>query len=91
MTEQDYNHLQLLLSKLQIELSLEQKPVESKWVSVKDRLPEYGSYLCCDIDNWVEVCYIRFDRTDWHSENTDRVRTPTHWMPLPNKPLKKQD
>jgi hypothetical protein len=83
-----YNYLKDLQTP---NVSLEQKPVESEWISVEDRLPEYGSYLCCDIDNWVEVCYIRFDRTDWHSENTDRVRTPTHWMPLPNKPLKKQD
>lgn len=80
-----YNYLKNLQTP---NVSLEQKPVESEWISVEDRLPEYGSYLCCDMDNWVEVCYIRFDRTDWHSENTDRVRTPTHWMPLP-KPLKK--
>lgn len=52
----------------------------SKWISVKDRLPEsYGKY-------WVfrgGKCHTEvWNNTGWAYNNT----SVTHWMPLPEPP-----
>ena len=56
----------------------------SKWISVKDRLPdEEGIYLvyvlCNDGDNIIILFYT-------HEERFCGVTTITHWMPFPEDP-----
>lgn len=67
----------------------------SEWISVKDRLPEYGKdVLVCDCNsrNYISVWSLEKD-TDggtnyWEDcrgwwQSFDEV---THWMPLPEPP-----
>ena len=71
---------------------IEQEP---KWVSVEDRLPEYGEYLVSPIPNgdlniitanylpskkvWTQDFYNGYDYEDMNVK-------VTHWMPLPSPP-----
>lgn len=56
-----------------------------KWISVKERLPEEGVYLCCLGYAFKAICYYDDDRWD-DSECADVTRFVTHWMPLPRLP-----
>ena len=58
----------------------------SKWISVKDRLPEkIGYYICCLDNGTIKVCkWIYGIRNGmWDNPNWTTV---THWMPLPEPP-----
>lgn len=59
----------------------------SKWISVKDRLPEDTGYVLAWSPRYQEVVIA------WYSEEEDFWRTeddlapfPSHWMPLPEPP-----
>lgn len=74
---------------------LEQTPafsnVSGRWVSVKDRLPEYsGEYICCLENGAVTYCFWYDIGKEWHLYTNKPVRQHnkvTHWMPLPPKPI----
>ena len=78
-----------------------QEDMADKWISVKDRLPEesgrYLGYLkgLKDLGNSFSIINVAFntnhkDSTAW-TEHGEVLQYITHWMPLPNKPLNKQD
>ncbi len=65
----------------------------NEWVSVDDRLPETGRYLCYVIEqnslgdsSFVWNCgYSEHDKL-WNSEGFSGGETITHWMSLPEPP-----
>ena len=66
----------------------------SEWISVKERLPGFGtSVLVCDAKNgFVGVFRIEkrpHDEIFWHDGDTWWLRTEevTHWMPIPEPPV----
>lgn len=75
---------------------------EPKWISVKDRLPEFGEKIYCRRNTdtvlaWDGYEYVmgyfahhsQFDEVEFNGVDEDgnyMVRTPTHWMPLPEPP-----
>ena len=71
---------------------------EDEWISVKDRLPNFHEYVLIYKNNNINLigCYRESDNGIWdiyysngcEGEGENKV---THWMPLPNKPLNKQD
>ncbi len=72
------------------------KQSEPKWISVNERLPEIGGqyYLVYNETKGVFrsfynkgfKCFetIILTKNEWHSEEI----AVTHWMPLPEKPIK---
>lgn len=61
--------------------------MESKWISVKDRLPDDNeSYLVCDL---VTGEYLPdrgfFEDGEWHIFGDPEFQV-THWMPFPPPP-----
>ncbi len=67
-----------------------------KWISVKERLPEYGEYVLAygyDCDEYgykvVRGCFYFGDEEDgesWFVRAIEIVIEVTHWMPLPEAP-----
>ena len=63
--------------------------VPSKWISVKDKLPEdYKKVLTCDHKGNIHVMfhYSGFQDPFGISKNDSRYHPVTHWMPLPSLP-----
>ena len=65
-----------------------QKPVESEWISVEDRLPKieatYLVTLKSDTDIWIETAYLFNSVFSLGGHRiSDKI---THWMPLPQPP-----
>jgi len=76
--------------------------MESKWISVKDRLPNkndlvivgYHEKIRAKVDNlydytWVCAGQINDDGkwyNQWQDSETEPEIYPTHWMPLPKPP-----
>ena len=60
-------------------------PTVGSWISVKDRLPEPGRYLCLDSEKRVVIGSYKDSEHNkgWFSMN---IFLPpiTHWMPLPS-------
>ena len=73
--------------------------VDSKWISVKDRLPEEsGNYLTYKSNSFMAVLtysakYKLFNAWDWLSKETciRNATKVTHWMPLPEEPGKEDE
>lgn len=70
---------------------------QTKWISVKDRLPEYGQSILIVINGHVQPITYMFDGNDdesWYEPyyfdgTDDFIWDPqyiTHWMPLPKPP-----
>jgi hypothetical protein len=61
--------------------------VPSKWISVKDRLPDDSipsTFYLCYWNGYIRVCkYWRTRKVFEHRGKTVKV---THWMPLPEPP-----
>lgn len=57
-----------------------------KWVSVKERLPQSGLYLCCLNGGFRTIRH--FDGEQWEDAEGGAYATwvVTHWMPLPQPP-----
>ena len=72
-----------------------QEDMADKWISVNDRLPNFHEYVLIYKNNNINLigCYREVDDGIWDiyysngcdGEGENKV---THWMPLPNKPLK---
>ena len=57
----------------------------NEWVSVKDRLPNEGSYLVF-LDNGF-ICRAFFNKENiWVDVMSSKLLNVTHWMPLPEAP-----
>ena len=59
----------------------------AKWVSVKERLPEYvGDYLVV-LDGTHEMAVLFYDKLppSW-TDDDDKAYKVTHWMPAPCRP-----
>lgn len=75
---------------LEMESKLKQA---NEWISVEDRLPETGRYLCNVIEQnslgksqFIWNCgYNEHDKV-WNSEGFKGGETITHWKPLPKPP-----
>lgn len=70
--------------------------LETKWINVKDRLPEEGGRYWCYVEGYGDLgvyhyqwncSYDPHDNKFWdrHLDNGDKA---THWMPLPESPIK---
>jgi hypothetical protein len=56
---------------------------ESKWVSVKEKLPKRGTHvLAYKINSIIIVMYYNTDGK-FIDRNVDQTNQVTHWMPLP--------
>lgn len=61
-----------------------------KWISVKDRLPEYGRYLVTVAKDDGDVIAHTAAYNDlgwWMHSNVGKI---THWMPLPEPPKEEE-
>ncbi len=61
----------------------------TEWISVKDRLPEYGAeVLCVDCNNEYFLDSCVKDKNDFWQGHTDEIfkKYYTYWMPLPEPP-----
>ncbi len=56
-----------------------------KWISVKDRLPEPGSYVLVFTDDHCDYT-AHYDGYWWLSGKPALSYKVTHWMPLPEPP-----
>ena len=72
--------------------SYAQQCLDARWISVKERLPEYGErVICFTIHGGIPVCYRGYSydsdgRFILAYNGTDKVDNVTHWMPLPEPP-----
>lgn len=57
----------------------------SKWISIKNRLPENGTYVITYIP-----CSVKYIRSNWYITDEERWHEGddgiTHWMELPDVP-----
>ena len=69
------------------------RATQSKWISVKDRLPEeVRNYLTCNAGGVVRVCrfdgknfsYWEYDEEEW--EDIEVTYFPDYWQPIPTAP-----
>lgn len=77
-------------------IDIEHAPTVSKWVSVKDRLPENaGIYIICD--HYGNVMSRHFCKSHgkfagyWHFNGSAKYGNPLYWMPLPEPPGEDED
>lgn len=71
------------------------KMVETRWISVSERLPERGQFVLSYSPGYSHVI-AECDRGEWRSAHSDSetgepwlrdAGTVTHWMPLPEPPV----
>ena len=63
--------------------TLPEEKEESKWVSVKEKLPKRGTHvLAYKINSIIIVMYYNTDGK-FIDRNVDQTNQVTHWMPLP--------
>ena len=77
-----YTYLQCADRIAELEAELEQ----FRWVSVEERLPEYGKLVLTLSDNGPEVDYLKTSDKFTQDHPTDCGMPVTHWMPLPAPP-----
>lgn len=63
----------------------------SEWISVEERLPEYGIFVI--VPGGIGKCYKAGTGSIWHccweedwGESHDCIRDVTYWMPIPDPP-----
>lgn len=68
---------------------------KTKWISVKDRLPEEGEYVLCVLKGFnyggkIQVCKFvpadKFKDKPYFEHFRNGFPSVTHWMPLPEPP-----
>ena len=70
-----------------------EKQATQKWISVDDRLPEFGVSVlarCFYHGKWrTLVCYRSKENFgEWYTDEVCQWVKVTHWMPLPSDPPK---
>lgn len=55
-----------------------------EWISIRDRLPKEGVYLCADGSNDIFIATYIYG--DFEGLESPRKIDATHWMPLPEPP-----
>lgn len=79
--------------------AMEEYKNQSQWISVKERLPEKNQrlVLVCnteEVGDYAWVCCGQYHALEfgkkkkWYNQFSDEEIIPTHWMPLPNSPIK---
>jgi len=67
-----------------------------EWISVNDRLPEHGMFTILVYGRFTADCpkrvmevhyYRRGNKCEFRSNNI-KTKDVTHWMPLPEPPIK---
>jgi hypothetical protein len=65
------------------------------WISVEDRLPKDGDYLCSFMgwDDRLFLTVLDYDvnNESWSDNNGDDFYKVTHWMILPEPPKNRYD
>jgi hypothetical protein len=63
---------------------------KDQWISVKDRLPEDGSYILMSGGSQITMGWLNFSRKEFIQciSWTNLTESVTHWMPLPEPPEK---
>lgn len=71
-----------------------------EWVSVKDKLPEYGAEVIVVLNYKRRrvACFSYRGKCDdtgrllwrWHNSDDESTLTVTHWMPLPEPPKEEE-
>ena len=60
---------------------------QSKWISVKERLPRNGEMVLCNTKSYFEVLQFDGRANDWCGiTRCYPLSYVTHWMPLPQPP-----
>lgn len=64
-----------------------------EWISVKDRLPEFGAHIAClKNKSVIELNFSPIPSPYWFKVgmgiNVGKNNPVTHWMPLPEPPPK---
>ena len=64
-----------------------------RWISVEERLPEDHKIVLLGYigDNIVDCGYLDTEEAEWCNYESIQVKTPTHWMPLPEPPEEVQN
>ena len=63
----------------------------NNWIDVSKKRPSSHYEKCLVFTNSREMYLASYYQGDWYELNTDRgLYKVTHWMPLPNEPLKKE-
>lgn len=63
----------------------------SKWISVKDKMPQPGRYVACiakrnPFSRFMPMV-ARIEKNGWANPITEQyISEVTHWMPLPEPP-----
>lgn len=86
--------------------TIEAELVKQEWISVNDRLPEFGEKIYCRRNTdtvlaWDGYEYVmgyfthhsQLDEVEFNGVDEDgnyMVKTPTHWMPLPEPPKEEE-
>ena len=62
-----------------------------QWIPVEEELPKERCKLYLVCDKYGRVCESAYDVEDdiWYRQS-GTVLSPTHWMPLPQPPVKKR-
>lgn len=61
----------------------------SKWISVKERLPEEGKEVLVYIPKYIQQYFIAFlslKNSEWSNRYCANMEEITHWQPLPSRP-----
>jgi hypothetical protein len=61
--------------------------LDSKWISVEDRLPEFTGHVLVSYGARVTTdLYLKFKSSERHGRWGTSAGKPNSWMPLPNPP-----
>jgi hypothetical protein len=64
--------------------------VGGKWIPVTERLPEHGEMVLCNTSYFVEVLQWDERAETWCGQYRGYHKSyVTHWMPLPEPPMRK--
>jgi hypothetical protein len=60
-----------------------------KWISVEDSLPQPGERVLGFNGFGIQISWVN-QRNKWNNVYGEMEFSTTHWMPLPNSPIKSQ-
>lgn len=74
-------------------------PLHNKWISVKDRLPEFPRFVLVYVKHpasdpfpsWSCIMTDMYLGDRWAENADEEVHEVTHWMPLPEPPKEENE